>query len=181
MASFGARIVGAMQLKAATVEDVEHDQTATGQAAVVVLLAQVAQGLGALRYGSVSSVVLAVVAGCAGWVIGAAVVLVVGTRLFPAKTTEADMGQMLRTLGFAEAAGLIGVLGLVPVVGWIAYVVCSVWILIAMVIAVRQALDYDSTTRAIVVCIVAWVVMLMIQLVAAFFGVGAQVVANQYN
>ena len=91
------------------------------------------------------------------------------------------MGQMLRTLGFAQAAGLFGVLGLVPVVGWVAYAVCSVWILIAMVIAVRQALDYDSTTRAIVVCIVAWVVMLTIQLVASFFGVGAAVVASQYR
>jgi hypothetical protein len=180
MASFGARIVGALQLKAATFEDVEHDPSATGQAAAVVLMAQLAQGLGALRFGS-SSVAYAVVAGCIGWVIGAAVVLVVGTRLFPAKTTEADMGQMLRTLGFAEAAGLFGVLGLVPVLGWAAYAVCSVWILIAMVVAVRQALDYDSTTRAIVVCIVAWVVMLAIQLIAGFFGIGAQVVASQYH
>lgn len=179
MASFGARVVGAMQLKAATFEDVEHDRTATGQAAVVVVLAQLAQGLGAMRYGSAGSVALGVVAGCIGWVIGAAVVLVVGTRLFPAKTTEADMGQMLRTLGFAEAAGLLGVLGLVPVLGWIVYAMCSIWILIAMVVAVRQALDYDSTTRAIVVCIVAWIVMLAIQLVAGFFGVGAAVVANQ--
>lgn len=179
MASFGARIVGAMQLKAATFEDVEHDRTATAQAAAVVVLAQLAQGLGALRFGSATNVVLAVVAGTIGWVIGAGVVLVVGTRLFPAKTTEADMGQMLRTLGFAEAAGLFGVLGLVPAFGWIVYAVCSVWILIAMVIAVRQALDYESTTRAIVVCIVAWIVMLAIQLVASFLGVGTAVVANQ--
>jgi hypothetical protein len=179
MASFGARIVGAMQLKAATFEDVEHDRTATLQAAAVVVLAQLAQGLGALRFGSVTSVALAVGAGTIGWVIGAGVVLVVGTRLFPAKTTEADMGQMLRTLGFAEAAGLLGVFGLVPALGWIVYAVCSVWILIAMVIAVRQALDYESTTRALVVCIVAWILMLVIQLVAGFLGVGAAVVANQ--
>ncbi|MEO8484691.1 MAG: YIP1 family protein, partial [Acidobacteriota bacterium] len=160
MASFGARIVGAMQLKAATFEEVEHDRTATGQAAVVVVLSQLAQGIGALRFGSVRGVVLAVVAGSIGWVIGAAVVLVIGTRLFPAKDTEADMGQMLRTLGFAEAAGMLGVFGLVPALNWPIFAVCSVWILIAMVIAVRQALDYTSTTRAIVVCIVAWIVML---------------------
>jgi hypothetical protein len=87
------------------------------------------------------------------------------------------MGQLLRTLGFAESAGLVGVLGLVPALSWVAVAVGSVWILIAMVVAVRQALDYTSTTRAIVVCIVAWILMLAIQLLAGLLGFGAQVAA----
>ena len=69
------------------------------------------------------------------------------------------------------------VLGLVPALSWVAVAVGSVWILIAMVVAVRQALDYTSTTRAIVVCIVAWILMLAIQLLAGLLGFGAQVAA----
>jgi hypothetical protein len=86
---------------------------------------------------------------------------------------------LLRTVGFAEAAGVLGVVSLAPVVGGAVFLVVNVWILIAMVIAVRQALDYTTTTRAIVVCIVAWVLMLAVQLVAGFFGVGAAVLAGQ--
>jgi hypothetical protein len=181
MATVVNRVVGAIQMKAATFEEVEHDRTATVQAALVVAAAHLAQGVGAYRYGSMTGVLVAVVVGLLGWVIGAAVLLVVGTKLFPDKNTEADMGQMLRTAGFAQAAGLFGVLAIVPAIGWVVYLICSVWILIAMVIAVRQALDYDSTTRAIVVCIVAWLIMLAIQVLAAFFGVGAVVVAGQFS
>jgi hypothetical protein len=179
MAGFGTRLVGAMRLDAATFEDVEHDVKATGQAALVVLCSQAAQAVGLLRDGFGGLFAITVVFGVLGWIIGAAVLFVVGTKLLPDKGTEADLGQLLRTVGFAEAAGVLGVASLAPVVGGVVFLIVNVWILIAMVIAVRQALDYQTTTRAIVVCIVAWVLMLAVQLVAGFFGVGAAVVAGQ--
>ena len=178
MASLVSRVAGAVQLQAATFEDVEHNPSATVQAALVVAASHLAQAVGTIRYGAYSGIAMAVIAGLVGWVIGAGVLLFVGTKLFPEKNTEADMGQMLRTLGFAQAAGLFGILGLVPLLALPIFWVCNIWILVAMVIAVRQALDYDNTTRAIVVCIVAWLIMLAIQLLVGFFGVGAAVVAG---
>ena len=178
MASLVSRVAGAVQLRAATFEDVEHDRSATVQAALVVAASHLAQAVGTIKYGAYNGVALAVLAGLVGWVIGAGVLLLVGTKLFPEKDTEADMGQMLRTLGFAQAAGLFGILGLVPLLALPIFWACKIWILVAMVIAVRQALDYDNTTRAIVVCIVAWLIMLAVQLLVAFFGVGAAVVAG---
>jgi hypothetical protein len=181
MASVVNRVVGAMALRAATFEEVEHDQSATWPAALVVAAAHAAQSVAGSVFLTAGGVLLSVALGLLGWVIGAGVLLLVGTKMFPGKSTEADMGQMLRTLGFAEAPGLLGVLALLPVtgLGWTLIVVTSIWILVAMVIAVRQALDYETTTRALVVCIVAWLIMLAISLTAGFFGIGAATVGGR--
>ena len=71
------------------------------------------------------------------------------------------MGQLMRTLGFAQSVGVLRVLGGVPVLGPLLLGAVSVWMLVAMVIAVRQALDYTSTWRAAAVCIVAWLVVIV--------------------
>jgi hypothetical protein len=178
VASFQQRLTGALRLQAAAFEDVEHDPAATVQALVVVTVAHVSQALAGVGLMSVRMFVLSIAAGLIGWAIGAGVLLFVGTRWFPGKDTEADFGQLLRTLGFAQAAGLLGVFGLLPRVGWLVFIVVSVWILVAMVVAVRQALDYEETSRAILVCGVAWLIMLAIQLAAAVLGVGVAVLSN---
>jgi hypothetical protein len=98
----------------------------------------------------------------------------------PGKNTEADLGQMLRTLGFAQAAGLFGILAIIPFLGWLVALVVGLWILVAMVIAVRQALDYDDTLKAVLACIVAWVIMFVVTLIAGFFGVGAAVMGGRF-
>jgi len=175
MASFQTRVIGALQLKAQAFEDVEHDRSATGQAAIVVALAAASVPLWRL---SLPTVVMGVVVGLLGWVIGAFVLLIVGTKLLPGKNTEADLGQMLRTLGFAQAPGLFQVFGILPILGLLVALVLRIWVLVAMVIAVRQALDYEDTARAIVTCAVAWIIMLVITLAGAFFGIGSATVIS---
>jgi len=41
---------------------------------------------------------------------------------------------------------------LIPGFGLGVLVICTIWELVAMVVAVRQALDYSGTARAIAVC-----------------------------
>ena len=77
----------------------------------------------------------------------------------PGKNTEADYQQVLRVIGFAQAPGLFDVLGIIPILGWLVRSWSVVWTLVALVIAVRQALDYDDTLKAVIVCVIAWVVM----------------------
>jgi hypothetical protein len=169
MASFQDRVIGALRLQPATFEEVEHDASATTQAAIIVAAGAVIGALPALRY-SVSAIVLAPIFALIGWAIGSAVVLLVGTKLFPGKNTQADLGQMLRTMGFAQSPNLFGILGAIPFLGWLVGLCLAIWVLIAMVIAVRQALDYDDTMKAVVVCLVAWVIMFVITLVAGAVG-----------
>lgn len=80
-------------------------------------------------------------------------------NLLPERQTEADLGQLLRTIGFAASPGLLLALGVIPAIGAIISFVVQIWMLIAFVIAVCQALDYTSTVRTVIVCLLGWILM----------------------
>jgi hypothetical protein len=154
MASLTGRMLGAAKLDAATYEEVENDPGATPQAMLVVVLANLAAGIAVVRDVGIGGLLVASLISLIGWYAWAFVTYFVGTRFLPGAKTQADVGQLLRTIGFSAAPGLIRVLGVIPVldkpITWIA----SVWMLVAMVVAVRQALDYETTGRAIAVCVI---------------------------
>jgi hypothetical protein len=160
--TFVERMIGAAKLDTRVYEEVEADQSATPQALAVVVLASVAGGLGVGA--GVSGIVAATVGGLVGWAIWAWLIYFIGTRWLPEPGTQADIGQLLRTMGFATSPGILRVVGLVPLLGPIAFVVTAVWTLVTGVVAVRQALDYSSTGRAIGVCLIGWLVQVAILL-----------------
>jgi hypothetical protein len=156
--SFLQRLVGAAALDAAIYEDVEADRAATGQAMIVVLLSSLAAGIG---NGGVEGITFArvVVFGAVAllsWMAWALITYQVGARILPGPDTRADVGELLRTLGFASAPGLIRVFGLMGAIATPAMVIAMIWMLAAMVVAVRQALDYRSTARAVTVCLLGF-------------------------
>jgi len=124
----------------------------------VVVIAALAAGIGAGA--GMRGLVAGTVLGIVGWAIWAALIYFIGTRWLPEPDTRADIGELLRTLGFASTPGIIRVIGIIPVLFHLASVVAAVWTLVAVVIAVRQALDYKSTGRAVGVCLVGWLVQL---------------------
>jgi len=150
------RMVGAALLHADTYEEVEHDRSATPQAFVVVVLAAAAAGLGGIENHGAMGVVWHTVARVALWAVWAWVTCIIGTRLLPTAETRSDWGELLRTIGFSSAPGVLHVLGLFAPITAAVFTVCGVWTLVAMVVAVRQALDYTSTGRAIAVCAIGF-------------------------
>jgi hypothetical protein len=168
MATFVDRVLGAARLDVKTYEEVEADTSATAQAMGVVVLGAVASGLGAMGRGGGSGVGATVVGALVGWVVWAGLIWVIGSMLLPERQTEADAGQLLRTIGFAAAPGLLLVLRLLPLVGTLVVLVVWVWQLMTTVVAVRQALDYESTGRAIVVCLIGWAIYVMISIGLVF-------------
>jgi hypothetical protein len=178
MASFVERVVGAARLDAKTYEEVEADTTAMGQAMAVVAASALAAGVGSISSGATGAVA-AVVGGFVGWFLWAVVTWLVGTKLLPEPGTSADLGQMLRTIGFSAAPGLLNVLGIIPVVGLLVWLVAAVWQLVAMVVAVRQALDYTSTGRAVLVCFIGWVFYMIVSVgLAIVMGIGSVMVGG---
>jgi hypothetical protein len=164
MANMVDRMIRAAKLDAQLYEEVEADKGALGQAMGVVLLASVAGGVGSGRLGGFSGILIGTVGALIAWFIWAALTYFIGTRILPEPTTRADIGELLRTTGFSSSPGLIRVLGLVPGITGIVFLVSSVWMLTAMIIAVRQALDYRSTFRAVGVCIIGWIVQVIVML-----------------
>jgi hypothetical protein len=169
MASMVDRMIRAAKLDPQLYEEVEADKGALGQAMAVVVLASVAGGVGSGRLGGLSGILIGTVGALIAWFIWAALTYFIGTKILPEPTTRADVGELLRTTGFSSSPGLIRVLGLVPGLTGIVFFVSGVWMLTAMIIAVRQALDYRSTFRAVGVCIIGWVVQVAVLVLLALF------------
>jgi hypothetical protein len=158
MSAIQDRMLRAAKLDVQLYEEVEGDSTATGQAALVVVLASLAAGIGSISITGISGILFGTITALLAWVVWAYIVYFVGTKLLPEPQTAADPGELLRTIGFASSPGVIRVIGIIPGLLTISSVVASIWMLVAMVIAVRQALDYKSTGRAIGVCLIGWVI-----------------------
>ncbi|MFQ6046577.1 MAG: YIP1 family protein [Gemmatimonadales bacterium] len=170
MATFAERMVGAARLEVRVYEEVEADPTAMGQAMGVVVLSSIAAGLGSGVGVGMGTLLIGAIGALVGWFIWAFLTYFIGTKLLPQSQTEADLGQLLRTIGFSSSPGLLRVFGVVPTLGGLVVLVAEIWMLAAMVVAVRQALDYTSTWRAIGVCVVGWIVLVVIS--AVIFGLG---------
>lgn len=177
--SFGQRILGAARLDVNVYEEVEADTSALGQAMAVVVMASVAAGIGSLRTGGFGGLVMTTLAALVGWFIWAGLTYLIGTKMLPEPQTQADMGEMLRTIGFASSPGLLSVFGILPIVGALVGLITSIWMLLAFVVAVRQALDYRSTGRAVAVCLIGFVVYLAIGFaVGLVTGAGAAIMGG---
>ena len=162
MASFQDRIIRAAKLDVHLYEEVEADQGAMGQAMGIVVLSSVAAGMASIGRVGVGGILVGTIAALFSWFIWAYLTYLIGTKLLPEPQTKADVGELLRTIGFSSSPGLIRVLGIIPYVGGIVFWVASIWMLVAMVIAVRQALDYQSTLRAVGVCAIGWVIQTLV-------------------
>ena len=176
MTDFKDRILRAAKLDAALYEEVEADKSAMPQAMAVVVISSVADGIGSIGMGvgGPGGIVMGIIVSLGGWYIWAYLTYFIGTKFLPEPQTKADHGELLRTIGFSSSPGLIRVLGIIPGLGAVVFSVASIWMLVAMVIAVRQALDYNSTLRAVVVCVIGWVIqMLILMLLFSILGVGA--------
>jgi hypothetical protein len=171
--TFLQRLIGAAALDVAIYEEVEGDDTATTQAVAVVLLSSLAAGIGAGDLGgtSLSNIVFISTVSLLAWAAWAVVTYEIGTRILPGMRTHADVGQLLRTIGFSATPGLLRVLGIMPSVAVPVFAVTAIWMLVAMVVAVRQALDYQSTARAVAVCLLGWILALgMAIVIGLLFG-----------
>jgi hypothetical protein len=155
---FTDRIIRASKLDANLYEEVEADKSALTQAMGVVILSSFAAGLGSITSGGLTGVVMGTISALIGWLIWSYLTYIIGTKLLPTPETKADYGELLRTLGFSSSPGLIRILGIIPGLRGIVFLVAGIWMLVAMIIAVRQALDYQSTLRAIGVCIIGWII-----------------------
>jgi hypothetical protein len=161
----------AARLKPDLFEEVEADSQATGQAMGVVVLSSVAAGIGTIGTSGINGLVIGTIVALIGWYVWAFITYYVGTRILPEPQTRADYGELLRTIGFASAPGVLRILAIIPGLASIVFFVCGAWMLVAMVIAVRQALDYHSTMRAVGVCVIGWIIqMVLMFIVLALFG-----------
>ena len=162
------RMLGAARLSADTFEDVERDSSATIQALIVVIIVSLATGIGQLLSadaGVLDALVYGVIGGILSWAVWALLVMLVGTKILKTEQTEADWGQLARGTGFAQTPGILNIFSFVPILGAFIVFVALIWRFAAMVIAVRQCLDYTSTLRAFFAILLAFIPVAVINLI----------------
>src|SRR4051794_27665534 len=170
------RMIRAARLEIGLYEEVEHDTTATTQALTVVVIVALAQAISAGISGATGQaggniivrIVGAILFALVGWAVWSYVTYFVGTRMFGGTATP---GELLRCIGFAQSPQVLAILTFIPCLGAIIGLVVAIWSLIAGVIAVRQALDFD-TGKAIITVIIGWVIILVLSLILGLLGLG---------
>jgi len=157
MASMTERMIGAAKLDVQIYEEVEADQSATTQAAIVVAIVAVASGIGSAQ-GGAAGIFGGLIAAFAGWLVWSGVTYLIGDKLLDGTAT---WGELLRTIGFAQSPGVLYVLGVIPGVGGVIRLLVAIWLLVAGIIAIRQALDF-STGKAVATALLGWLAMLLL-------------------
>jgi hypothetical protein len=171
MTNLMERMIRASKLNVHLYEEVEADESVMGQAITVVVLSSLAAGIGTIGSVGWGGILLGTIFALVGWFVWAYLTYLIGSKFLPEPQTQANLGQLLRTIGFSSSPGVIRVLGIVPGLSELVFIVASIWMLVAMVIAVRQALDYQSTWRAVGVCAIGWLIQsLLWVLLFSFFG-----------
>ncbi len=179
------RMMRAARLDVNLYEEVEADTTLTSQAAQVVLIVALCNGVGSAvgvlsnRDGggpgaALVALILGIVVAFVGWVIWAYITYWIGTGLFGGTATP---GEMLRTLGFAQTPGVLGIVSFIPILGGLVAFLAGIWSLVAGIIAVRQALDFD-TLKAVVTVIIGWIVVFVLTMAVAFFAGGVALIGR---
>ncbi|GIW47090.1 MAG: hypothetical protein KatS3mg078_0967 [Deltaproteobacteria bacterium] len=148
------KILRALSLDTAFYEEIEKDTEATGEAFIVVVIGGVCSGIGLTGILGVRAAIAGLVSGVIGWFIWSLVIFLIGVKVF--KHTS-DLGELLRTLGFAYSPSVFALLGLIPKVGTAIYTITTIWYLLAFIVAVRQSLDCE-TGRAIFISLMGFIV-----------------------
>ena len=154
------RLQKAIMLDVSFYEEVENDKKFTDQAMMTVVLVSIVQGLMIAGFAPIA-LVQGILGSLLRFIIWAFFIAFVGTRILPEPETKSNTGELIRTLGFAYAPGLLVIFKVLPFISSFVDPIVDILQLAAMTIAVRQALDFNSTVRAVGVCIVAFLLMIV--------------------
>lgn len=160
------RVIRALLLDIDLYEEVERDKSAIVQALFIVFLSSLARGIYTYKLGDYKGLVVGTITSFVLWILLALLIYIIGTKLFPESETRTDQGEVIRVLGFASAPGIFRVFAVIPYLTPLVFLVVWVWTLVAMIVAVRQALDFKNTWNAIWVCVAGlfayWLVYLIL-------------------
>ncbi len=161
MSAFISRILRAAKLDAGLYKEVEADRNATGQAFMVVVLSSLATAAGGAAASGMDMLV-GILLSLASWCFWAYLIYFIGAKLFPEPQTKSAPAELLRTIGFASSPGILRIFGFMPLTRGLVFLVTTIWMLIAMVLAVKQTLDYKSTLRSIGVCLIGLILQTLL-------------------
>ena len=175
------RMIGAALFNRHTYEEIEADQGALGQAIGVVLLVTLCGIIGGVIGGLlgeasalkiIMGAIIGLVFGVVRWALWVSVMYVVGGKLLRTGDTETSWSELGRVVGFAYTPGVLSIFSFVPAIGGLFPLIGFFWTLVAVIVAARQAMDFQSTGRAIgavvlsgAIGFIPWLILVAIEFV----------------
>lgn len=168
--AFAESVVRAAKLDARFYDEVESDRGAVKEGLALVILSGIAGGVGTwIPSSGFTGLLWGILAAILGWIVWAFTTYFIAAKVVAGPMSYSNTGELLRGMAFASAPGIIRILGVFPPLRAIVFFLALVWMLAAMVIAARQALNYSSTAEAFFVCVIGWLVH--IPVVLAILGI----------
>jgi len=166
MADLTGRMIGAMQADVKTLNEIEADPNAFTQAIIVIVIAGIASLIGNIFRSGIAVGIVSLIGRILAYFLFSLFVFLIGAKVMPEPSTKSDFNETFRTVGFAASPGVFYVLAIIPFLGPLISFLVAIWGLVIGVIAVREALDYTNTGRAIIVCLIAgiafWLVVFVV-------------------
>lgn len=159
-----ARLTRMVKFDFTVFPEIEQDEAATTEAAVIVLVASLIGALGSVRSGFGQFLLQFIISVGVGWLLWAYLTMLIGTRIFGGNAT---FWGMARTLGYASAPGILRLLGAIPIIGWLFPLAAWVLSLILGFYAVRETLEL-TTEKAILTVLIGWAVMVVVSAILFF-------------
>ena len=173
------RLFRAAKLDAGLYREVIADTGTMFQAMMAVFIYCAASAYGGFGRAGVAGINFGLMTTLLGWYVWAFSAYFVSRRLFPEAETKGDRKAVLRAMGFASSPGLIRLLGLIPDFVGVSLLIASIWMFLAAVVAIKQAMNYKSIYRAAGACAIGWIISAIFQILMYFsllsvFGISAQ-------
>lgn len=185
---FWQRIKGVFSLNREVFREIEQDESALSQAAIIVLLVAILAGAGAAgaaamgaaalqslsefasdfdlpalspAFGTVGAFFNAFIGAFVSWIVWALVTYLIGVKVFNGEST---VSEMLRLIGFAQAPRLMSVFSFIPCVGFLFSFAGWIWAIVTSIIAIQEGLDLDSgkSFATILLSIIAVIIVNMV-------------------
>jgi len=171
MAQIVDRMIRAAKLDPTLFDEVSRDESTMGGALTVVVIVSAASGIG-LALAGPFGLIGGALTSLFSWFIWAWLAFFVGTVMIPDTQTNTNLSAVLRVTGYASAPGVVAVFGLIPLLGPLAGFVASLWTLAAFVVAIRVVMNFEGNGKAVMVCIVGWIVKVTIGGLFVLLGLG---------
>ena len=163
MSLFLNRLFRAAKLDAGLYEEVIADTGTMFQAMMAVFIYSAASAYGGFGRAGVAGINFGMITTLIGWYIWAFSTYFIGVKLLPEAETSGNRKAVLRAMGFACSPGLIRILGLIPNLAGTTLLIATVWMFVAAVVAIKQAMNYKSIYRAVGVCMIGWIISAIFQ------------------
>jgi hypothetical protein len=166
------RMQRAARLDAELYDEVARDAAALPEAALIVVIAAIASVLGnVLNFFEAGPrhtwLITEIISMLVNWVVWSYLTYFIGTRFFHGTATPPEL---LRSLGFAMSPGVLSLLGFIPCLGGPVRLAAAIWVVVAGVIAVREALHIENANALGTVAISSGIMLVLFFLQLVLLG-----------